>query len=252
MTRKGFTLAEVLITLGIVGIVAAYTIPILISNSQKTAYVENLKKAYNGFNQALQQLSNDYGCVNDLVCTGLFASGTTSLSLGTVLVKYFKVANDCGVTENKGCFPSATNLYYDGTSTTIDNYDHNLYDTFPTYRFITTDGMSFLIFNMGNNCGYNNSSGSLWYLKQICGEFYVDVNGLKGPNNLGRDTFKFWISNGKGAQLYPQGGIDDGLSPFPRANWWNYLNTNFCFTTTNKNGNYCTGRVIEKGWVMDY
>ncbi len=36
MYRKGFTLAEVLITLGIIGVVAAITIPSLITNYQKT------------------------------------------------------------------------------------------------------------------------------------------------------------------------------------------------------------------------
>ena len=44
--RKGFTLSEVLITLGIIGIVAALTIPSLVSAYQKHVVEEKLKQAY--------------------------------------------------------------------------------------------------------------------------------------------------------------------------------------------------------------
>ena len=43
--RVAFTLAEVLITLGIIGVVAALTMPALISNYKKTVYVNQLKKS---------------------------------------------------------------------------------------------------------------------------------------------------------------------------------------------------------------
>jgi len=44
--KKGFTLAEVLITLGIIGVVASLTIPTLMANYQKVQYVTGLKRAY--------------------------------------------------------------------------------------------------------------------------------------------------------------------------------------------------------------
>lgn len=53
MNNKGFTLAEVLITLGIIGVVAALTMPSLITNYQKKQIVIQLKKAYSTFSQAL-------------------------------------------------------------------------------------------------------------------------------------------------------------------------------------------------------
>ena len=46
MNKKGFTLAEVLITFGIIGVVAAITMPMLITHYQKQATVNQLKKAY--------------------------------------------------------------------------------------------------------------------------------------------------------------------------------------------------------------
>ena len=56
-----FTLAEVLITLGIVGVVAAMTLPVLIQNYQKQATATSLKKAYSELNQVLQRSIADNG-----------------------------------------------------------------------------------------------------------------------------------------------------------------------------------------------
>ena len=58
---KGFTLAEVLITLGIIGIVAAITMPTLIANYQKQATINKIKKFYKNMNQVLAQAQVDNG-----------------------------------------------------------------------------------------------------------------------------------------------------------------------------------------------
>ena len=51
--RLGFTLAEVLVTLGIIGVVSAMTIPTLMQNHQRKVYVTQLHKVYNEFQQAV-------------------------------------------------------------------------------------------------------------------------------------------------------------------------------------------------------
>lgn len=61
----GFTLAEVLITLGIIGIVAAMTIPALISNHRKNTTVSKLKKIYTVMNQAIIQSELENGEAKD-------------------------------------------------------------------------------------------------------------------------------------------------------------------------------------------
>ena len=60
-TISGFTLAEVLITLGIIGVVAALTMPALITNYQKQQTINTLKKSYSILQQAikLSELKND-------------------------------------------------------------------------------------------------------------------------------------------------------------------------------------------------
>ena len=51
-SHKGFTLAEVLVTLGIIGVVSAMTVPTLMQNYQRQSYVTQLHKVYNEFSQA--------------------------------------------------------------------------------------------------------------------------------------------------------------------------------------------------------
>ena len=245
--RFGFTLAEVLITLGIIGVVAAITLPTLINNYQKTQYVTSLKKVYTEFNEVLKEMSADAGCVNDLQCSGLFAAVTDSTTLGDELVKHIKVAKNCKTSTGQGCWSTNTNENYDGTSAT--NYTFDLYGY---YSFITADGMSVSISNYADNCTHGSgtwTTGELGYMSQVCGYIYLDVNGPKKPNNWGRDGFEFWITNGKGALLYPRGGKDDNHNN--SNNWWNYNNRNDC-SSSNKYGDYCAGRIVENGWVMDY
>ena len=67
---KGFTLAEVLVTLGIIGVVSAMTVPTLMQNYQRKSYVTQLHKVYNEVQQALLQYQTDRNAV-DLKEAGL-------------------------------------------------------------------------------------------------------------------------------------------------------------------------------------
>ena len=58
---SGFTLAEVLITLGIIGVVAALTMPALIGHYKKEETISKLKKAYTILNQAMKRSEVDNG-----------------------------------------------------------------------------------------------------------------------------------------------------------------------------------------------
>ena len=60
--RVAFTLAEVLITLGIIGVVAAITLPTLVANYQKTVWVNQLKKTYSTLNEGFKQMAASEGC----------------------------------------------------------------------------------------------------------------------------------------------------------------------------------------------
>ncbi len=65
ISKAAFTLAEVLITLGIIGIVAALTMPALIGNYRKKQTVVQLKKIYSAMSQSVQMSQSNYGDIAD-------------------------------------------------------------------------------------------------------------------------------------------------------------------------------------------
>lgn len=231
--QLAFTLAEILIVIGILGIVAEMTIPSLITSYQIQTSITQLQKAYNETSGILNQIASDSGCVGDLGCSGMFDIGTDNTSFGQAFVKYFKVAKDCG-TSSKNCWPDQTNQNYDGSSATNTNFNTQGY-----YTFITADGMSFSLENKATASGCGGST--------YCAFITIDINNLKGPNTYGRDTFLFIT------YLKPYSWIKRMLMAYGEqgTNPWNLAGANHC-SPTEKTGWYCAGRIIEKGWVMDY
>lgn len=246
---KAFTLAEVLITLGIIGVVAALTIPTLMANNQKTQYVTALQKAYSSSAQALTQMVHDMNCGSDLQCTGLFVTGMSHADLGAAFARYFKVVQTCPSTTGT-CWATSIDQYYDGSSGTSISQVRNTAD----YKFITADGIAYYVHNFAGDgdvdCSYSWGSDVLGYMSQICGYIMIDVNAGKRPNYFGRDVFQFYFTNGRGAKLYPSGGIDDATTLY-----WNNGNADRCSSSSTgaaKDGTYCSGRIVEKNWQMDY
>ena len=162
-----FTLAEVLITLGIIGIVAAMTMPTLINNYQKKAAITAAKKAYSTLSQAYTQLVNDNG-------EGLsVCSINNSECLGKLFAPYLKSLNGNG----KLYTPSSEKAEgcWEDNDIGMVNETH--------YCFSAVDGISY-DFDME----YQEANK-----KQAL--IYVDINGLKRPNKFGKDRFAFIVLN---------------------------------------------------------
>jgi len=227
--QPAFTLAEVLITLGIIGVVAGLMIPGVIAESQKAGYVAGVRKAYSLWNQALIQMAADGGCIGDLSC---FFDSADLKTMGDKIASYFNVVKNCDTTTS-GCFPNTVAQNFDGTNTTsgVDN----------SYRFITADGMSVRLVTPSLGC-----SGSSTYLTKVCMAYVsIDVNGLKKPNAFGRDIFYFKIVNDNGPALYPVGGAK--YEPWKTKGCTSGYNGG-----TDKQGYWCIGRIIDEGWQMNY
>ena len=236
--KSGFTLAEVLITLGIIGVVAALTIPPLIENNQKIQYAVALKKAYTSWNQAMIRMAADAGTPGDF---STFFTGN-EVTIGDELVKYFNVAKNCAESLS-GCFPDKVIANFEGTGAAASGYDALTY-----YRFMTADGASYsLSFNpqySGCHTSYGAAGTAVF---RTCSLMTIDVNGLKKPNAVGRDIFYFFITSGtgNGPILYPRGGND-----------YMYWQTNGCNygygAGADKTGWSCAGRIMEDSWEMNY
>lgn len=238
---QAFTLAEVLITLGIIGVVAALTIPTLIANYKKQSYVTGLKKAYSEYTQALMAVTADYDCPNDLKSTGLFTSTDSTVlseTFGSAVAKHLKLGKNCGAERGKGCISPVYERF------DKSNNDLAINDNGNEYKFITADGFSYLMMPY-TNCNPNWSKSGHGPMSQVCAELYIDVNGpMNGPSLLGRDVFEFWVTNGKGISVYPVGGSDDLA-----YGWWGTANN--CSAALPR-AEWCAAKVMEQGWQMNY
>ena len=122
--RAAFTLAEVLITLGIIGVVAAMTIPTLIADYQEKQTVTQLTKAYSMLAQAAQLMQVEYGSISTW---GMSKTNTGEIDedtgepildysaknlLSTRLKKYLRVAKEC--TQGEVCLKNPV-YYLNGT-----------------------------------------------------------------------------------------------------------------------------------------
>ena len=190
--RAAFTLAEVLITLGIIGVVAALTLPTLIQNHQKQVYVTQLKKAYSTLGNAFNKMAVDEGVVdwNQTYCGSFYGSydGDEESYLKKQeqcfkqLLKQFKVVRSKTSKDN---LIWNDIVYCSSYGCTRQEND----------EFITTDGITYIFPCAGI---FYSSDGVL-----------VDVNGIeKGPNKEGRDVFAFGISLDDN-KILPDGTYND-------------------------------------------
>jgi len=95
--KIAFTLAEVLLALAIIGVIAALTIPTILNNIKNAELVENLKKHYSSLNQLQKKLQADSMNFSDI-----FVYGETSAQSVDRLSKYLNIAKNCGYEE--GCW----------------------------------------------------------------------------------------------------------------------------------------------------
>ena len=249
-SRKAFTLAEVLITLGIIGVVAAMTIPTLMTKIQNRMFVAQLKKEYSTLQQGFRMV---------LAQEGVDVLSHTSLGSEFGFIGY----GGMGVTAKQKEF---WNTYFKGI--TFQNgyfklyHDDALGDINPELGAPKElgSGRSFAGYDMhlalnmmsGSEIGVNcadtiDSSGC---------SIGIDVNGMKAPNTLGRDIFFFVLLDD--GILYPEGsGKKQNLSYFGNSNSWKE-DSSLCGTAGSKiiassvKGYGCAARIMDEGWQMNY
>ncbi len=167
-TNKSFTLAEVLITLVIIGIIAAITVPVLMANHKRTEYSARLKKIYSTMNNALRLAETEQG----IPAYEWDFSGSDTQE---IFDKYFS------------------------------NYVTCVSKT-PVYEEILSSAQSAWLIDEGGSSGVKacflndgtfifspvaySGSGSTPSNYMI---FVVDINGLSKPNREGQDQFWFAI-----------------------------------------------------------
>ena len=168
MRLNGFTLAEVLITLGIIGIVAAMTMPALIANSKKTEYSSKLKKFYSVMNQAILMSEQDNGEAGEWLKEGGIEGDSTDEDNNPdfgknsdVILKFV----------NQYLKPYLKIIQIEKSNRTVNDGKDAL-------------GEAYMVFADGSYVYLHNGN---------CIDFNYDVNGPKPPNEYGRDIYKFLL-----------------------------------------------------------
>lgn len=219
--KKSFTMAEVLITLGIIGIVAAMTLPALIAKHQKKVLVTKLKKTYTVLSQAFIQSQLVNGPFD------IWPSGKDITDVEAHFNLYYKpyfngiqickTAEDCGYKKDQPW----KNLTGSTVTWSLKSSDTRVF-------FILNDGTAVFIPRKTTN-----AQGAPSYVNFI----YVDINGYLSPNVIGRDVFIFVMDN------------KNTLRPYCYSETQSDINSK-CTKNTGGITNCCTAKIMADGWKI--
>jgi prepilin-type N-terminal cleavage/methylation domain-containing protein len=240
-SKLAFTLAEVLITLGIIGVVAAMAIPTLLTNYQKKMYETRLKKTYAQVIHAMKMVSKEYDgngmdawTCND-VPSGVLGSNGRCFYLAMQEIPGTVIYPQQSVYEHVACYNGKEYKSYQLKNGSI-----------PVNGKMLSTVSSSALLPSGACIIWNSAS----WAGDARGSLYIDVDGpYSGPNTLGKDLFAFdyitpnsGAAYGDGLRIYPQG--------LPRNSYEAHRDRSELITNCKKYGGYCSGLFFEDGLKM--
>jgi prepilin-type N-terminal cleavage/methylation domain-containing protein len=262
MKIKGFTLAEVLIALGIIGTIAAMTIPQFTANVHNQAFASKLSAVVSDY-------ENVFGMMllkEDKDQLGLTEFGHTANSAvevkKTALAKYTKFidyVSHSGLTgtpkQARNINGGSTNIRYNWALTTSNGAV--IYGRFHQNLVYTPNNIN-IVATLLNSIKENFLMSPAFAVPSttLYADVYVDVNGDSPPNMYGRDIFAFAI--GEDGIFYPFGTADASYMIRERYNigsptaTWHSNDEQYGCSTGTYNGLGCTARLIENNYKMDY
>jgi len=221
MVKKAFTLAEVLITLGIIGVVAAMTLPTLLANYEKKVTATKAKKAYSELLNAIKMSEAHNGEMKEWAYPETQSIEITRNFVEEYIKPYFNGLKEC--------------------SEGYDNADSDCG---------ARVGMSGVNYILPNGTGLSMS------IEQV-GKFYVivDTNGKGGPNTLGHDVF-FFDTDNTDKNLLPHGWKDNLTKEDIYTGYDTGVGFITCKKTKGDNENElhrhgCTALLMLNNWEID-
>ena len=218
--KIAFTLAEVLITLGVIGVVASLTLPSVITSYKNQVTVAKLQKAYSILNQAYQNSIADNGPAENW-------QESNEIGVKEYFNKYwrpyFKDIKDCNSRYRNCGYVSQPFKYLSGTKCSFA-----LAVSRPFFK--TNDDIFFMFTN-----DTTDSIGNYVAIQYI----FVDVNGSKAPNVFGKDVFLFERVFGK------------GILPLGHDKSVGVVNSE-CSLNREHGGMYCAQKIMNDSWKINY
>ncbi len=233
MKEKGFTLAEVLITLGILGVVIAMTLPTVVGKYKKQATISQLKKAYTILSQVVLSAQEDNGGAYFLTSDTVNADATKKF-FEQYWLPYF---NNPTVSED-GLHPYGVGYAYETING--ESYRQTILTLFASGRiyFTTMDGTSYYVNMMWWDREYDEDGNIVSLTAKYSSNqlVHVDLNGVKPPNVIGKDVFMFQVFFDKNI-----------VRPYGYSKTQAQINSN---CSLNGTGDYCAAKIINDGWQM--
>ena len=230
--KRGFTLAEILITLGVISVVAALTMPTLIKHYQQHETVNRLKETYSILYNAVRMSETENGLLESWEIPNA-NWGANTYTYGKTffeqyLKPYIKVIKECKYLSNE-CWADKY-IRPDGTVTDSISASSNY-----TYGIVLANGSVIGVSTMGSLC-----------------EIFVDLNGKKGPNKYGRDAFDIIIAktsrngtygnfNKSGVYMFGQGKSKTELISGQYG----------CSKNSMYSGPSCGALIMHDGWKIE-
>ena len=199
-TRLAFTLAEILITFGVIGVVAAVTLPTLLTNIQDRVRQEQVRTVKYKFTKATEKMNS----------LGKIGEYPTTMAFVEELKKHLSIAKVCDSSKLNECWPSQTITAYSGNSTTPQTVNVNTLvngtelkalanTTGPTATvgIVTGDGVPMILVYNTHCSGFDETKQYTWSVENgkpvtnattNCVSAIFDINGAKGPNKIGTDV----------------------------------------------------------------
>ena len=236
-SKTAFTLAEVLITLTIIGVVAAMTMPTLIGKYRKTVTVNRLKKAYAEVSQAIKLSEAENGMLDSWSFPYDNSEDNTKYFLDNYFLKYFKVQKVCSKDEFSKC----------NFSGVIDPRVGEISTNFTPFYYILTASGYGLILQPG---GLGSSDLYSPHMHIV-----IDIDGPnKGQNRLGYDLFLSSIFFGEqrkaGSESAKKSGYwMFGLGWIPESTREDLV-SNPQFGCMENRGSFCGGLIQFDGWKI--
>lgn len=255
MKHFGFTLGEVLVVLGLIGTIAALTLPTFVVSSQNQQYGTRLSATITEVENAFQRMLNDEEADN--LTETAFASelnkSNNSDNIAKEIIPYLNIEKYAAKAKDlNSSYTGSFQSIKKGAGTVIAaNLRSVVQLKSGAIVYFHCNGFSNLneakVLAAG---GSNNQKISL---------VYIDVNGISKPNTYGRDVFKF-VLGGDGI-LYPLGSKTAYIleqstvkaTTVAENTWDKSTNKSYaCSGTEPYYGTGCTARLIENNFKMDY
>ena len=228
-SKAAFTLAEVLITLGIIGVVAAMTLPTLIQNHQKQVLLSQLKKEYAVLNQAVQLMKAEYDNVDPVQMPFVHKQWDHKAYLdsslfGPEFAKYIPVDWHRADPSSRFCFDTDEDYNYKYSNNSASQARYIMTMTANNYTWQLKDGAC-VEFAYGSNWEWDGRDKR---------RFIIDVNGsYKNPNVIGKDIYYFeFLPDGR---ILPYGFEKTGTQQLDNCK---------------SSGMMCAALLLSNGWAF--